>query len=157
MKKLMSLLSLSFLLLAGSFTAQAMDSETLLQSPDRYRVVSTQPDGIVYVDINTIKAIQTMDYPNSIENISCTLYVETYASPLDAMAFQENKLIRQINEYKASLHGNKREDTFTLDADLTSVYTPDGQAQEITADTMQFKQIKSLFINIRRAAAMIRI
>ena len=103
MKKLLSLLSLSFLLLAGSLTSQAMDSDTLLQSPDRYRVVSAQNDSVVYVDINTIQAIQTMDYPNSLENLSCTLYVETYAHPLDAEAYQSGRLIRQINEYKAGL------------------------------------------------------
>lgn len=103
MKKLLSLLSLSFLLLAGSAASQAMDSDTLLQSPDRYRVVSAQNDSVVYVDINTIQAIQTMDYPNSLENLSCTLYVETYAAPLDAEAYQSGRLIRQINEDRKSV------------------------------------------------------
>ena len=144
MKKLLSLLSLSFLLLAGSAASQAMDSDTLLQSPDRYRVVSAQNDSVVYVDINTIQAIQTMDYPNSLENLSCTLYVETYADPLDAEAYQSGRLIRQINEYKASFHANKREQSYSFDSTLTGVYAPDGH------------DVMGTFINIHRAAALIR-
>ena len=142
MKKLLSLLSLSFLLLAGSAASQAMDSDTLLQSPDRYRVVSAQNDSVVYVDINTIQAIQTMDYPNSLENLSCTLYVETYADPLDAEAYQSGRLIRQINEYKASFHANKREQSYSFDSTLTGVYAPDGQSFYVntSADPLRLRE-----------------
>ena len=158
MKKLLSLLSLSFLLLAGSLTSQAMDSNTLLQSPDRYRVVSAQNDSVVYVDINTIQAIQTMDYPNSLENLSCTLYVETYAHPLDAEAYQSGRLIRQINEYKASFHANKREQSYSFDSTLTGVYAPDGQSfyANTSADPLRLRDVMGTFINIHRAAALIR-
>lgn len=145
---------MSSTLLLGCTAVNAMDSETLLHNPSRYRVVSTQPDGIVYVDMDSIKSMQTRDFPNSIENISCTLYVEKYSSTLDAMAFQQNKLIRQINEYTAILHGNKRDNTYELNAELQQVYSPQGEAKEISLDTIQFTNIKGMFINTHRLAAM---
>ena len=109
MKKILAAVAMTGTLLMGCTAVGAMDSTTLLNNPDRYRVVSTQPDGVVYVDMDSIKSMQTRDFPNSIENISCTLYVEKYNSTLDAMAFQQNQVIRQINEYTATLHGNKRD------------------------------------------------
>lgn len=150
MKKIFAFLSLFCLLQAGLFASQAMDSATLLNNPGRYRVIGTQADGVIYSDMNSIQAIQTMDYPNSIENISCTLYVETYASPIDAMTFQNNSLISRINEYTATIYANKRDDSFKIDAQLTNAYTPDGQACDITKNTMRFKNVKDLFINAHR-------
>ena len=152
MKKVLSLLAAASCLVAGAFSAQAMDSATLLNMPGRYRVVSTQGDGVVYVDMDSVKAIQTMDYPNSIENISCVLYVEKYAADIDAAAFQDNRLVRQINEYKAVMNANKREGRFSLTANLVNVYTPDGRPYEIKIDTIQFKDAKTMFINTHRVA-----
>lgn len=154
MKKIIAALVMSSMLLMGCITASAMDSSTLLQNPSRYRVISTQLDGIVYVDMDSIKSMQTRDFPNSIENISCILYVEKYNSTLDAMTFQENKVIRQINEYEATLYGNKQDNTYGLKAELQQVYSPQGQAKEISIDTIQFTNIKDMFINAHRLAAL---
>ena len=108
--------------------------------------------------IPVVPALQTMDYPNSLENLSCTLYVETYADPLDAEAYQSGRLIRQINEYKASFHANKREQSYSFDSTLTGVYAPDGQAFYVntSADPLRLRDVMGTFINIHRAAALIR-
>ena len=82
MKK-MTTLCASLLLALGCLTANAMDSQTLVSNPGRYRVISTSPDGIAYADMDSLRAMQTMDYPNSIENMSFTLYVE-----IDTVQFQ---------------------------------------------------------------------
>ena len=76
MKK-MTTLCASLLLALGCLTANAMDSQTLVNNPSRYRVISTSPDGIVYADMDSLRAMQTMDYPNSIENMNLTLYTES--------------------------------------------------------------------------------
>ena len=76
MKKIISLLAMLCLFLLTSTSVFAMDSDTLLNNPFRYRVLSTQPDGIVYVDMDSIQGLQTMDFPSSLETLSCTLYVE---------------------------------------------------------------------------------
>ena len=144
MKKILTAVAMAGTLLMGCAAVGAMDSTTLLNNPDRYRVVSTQPDGVVYVDMDSIKSMQTRDFPNSIENISCTLYVEKYNSTLDAMTFQQNQVIRQINEYSATLHGNKRDNTYDLKAELLQVYSPQGEAKEISIDTIQFKNYKDM-------------
>ena len=49
MKK-MTTLCASLLLALGCLTANAMDSQTLVSNPGRYRVISTSPDGIAYAD-----------------------------------------------------------------------------------------------------------
>ena len=96
MKK-MTTLCASLLLALGCLTANAMDSQTLVSNPGRYRVISTSPDGIVYADMDSLQAMQTMDYPNSIENMSFTLYVEKYAGIRDDLIFQLGQEIHQIN------------------------------------------------------------
>ncbi len=154
MKKLITLLVMLALMILGSLSASAMDSQTLLENPGRYRVISTQPDGIVYADMNSLQGMQTMDYPNSIENISCVLYVEKYAGTLDAMAFQKGNVIRQISEYQAAFHANKQNDTFQLDTTLTNVYTPQGQAYEIKVDTIRLTQVKDMFIALHRLSGI---
>ena len=70
------------------------------------------------------------------------------------MAFQQNQVIRQINEYTATLHGNKRDNTYDLKAELQQVYSPQGEAKEISIDTIQFKNIKDMFVNTHRLAAL---
>ena len=52
MKK-MTTLCASLLLALGCLTANAMDSQTLVSNPGRYRVISTSPDGIVYADMDS--------------------------------------------------------------------------------------------------------
>lgn len=150
MKKITMLLSLLCLLAFGAFSASAMDSATLLSNPSRYRVISTEPDGIVYVDMDSISGMQTMDYPNSIENINCKLYVEKYNSTIDAMTFMKNQTIRQINEYDASFHANKREGKYEMKANLTNIYKPTGEAYTVKLDTLQWGNTKDMFINLNR-------
>ena len=125
--------------------SQCMDSQTLVNNPSRYRVISTSPDGIVYADMDSLRAMQTMDYPNSIENMSLTLYVEKYAGIRDDLVFQMGQEIHQINEYKAALHANKREGTYDLKADLTKVYRPDGTDYAVKIDTVQFKNVRDMY------------
>ena len=143
MKK-MTTLCASLLLALGCLTANAMDSQTLVSNPGRYRVISTSPDGIVYADMDSLQAMQTMDYPNSIENMSFTLYVEKYAGIRDDLVFQMGQEIHQINEYKAALHANKRKGTYDLKADLTKVYRPDGTDYAVKIDTVQFKNVRDM-------------
>ncbi len=154
MKKSALILAMASTFLMGCAAAGAMDSATLLQNPARYRIVSTQADGIVYVDTESIQSMQTRDFPSSLETISCTLYVEKYNSRPDAMAFQQNRLIRQINEYSAVLHGNKRDNAYELTAELQHVYDPDGAAKEIRIDMIQFQHIRSMFITMHRLASL---
>lgn len=154
MKKLTMLFSLLCLLAFGAVSASAMDSQTLLSNPDRYRVISTEPDGIVYADMDTISGMQTMDYPNSIENINCKLYVEKYNSTIEAMTFMKGQTIRQINEYDASFHANKREGQYNFNANLTNVYKPTGEAYTVKLDTLQWGNVKDMFISMNRLAKL---
>lgn len=101
MKRQITLATLLCTLALGAFSASAMDSQTLLQNPSRYRVVSTQPDGIVYVDTDSLRSMQTRDYPSSIENISAKLYVERYNPTITDMTFEQGQTISQIDEYTA--------------------------------------------------------
>lgn len=154
MKKITSLLAMLCLTLCASISSFAMDSNTLLNDPVRYRVLSTQPDGIVYVDMDSLNGLQTMDFPNSLETISCTLYVEKYSSTLDAMAIQRNKTIHQINEYTADFHADKVKGTYTVSPKLTNVYTAQGKPYEVKVDTFQFTRIKDTFINLYRLSGL---
>lgn len=154
MMKKMTTLCASLLLALGCLTANAMDSQTLVNNPSRYRVISTSPDGIVYADMDSLRAMQTMDYPNSIENMSLTLYVEKYAGIRDDLVFQMGQEIHQINEYKAALHANKREGTYDLKADLTKVYRPDGTDYAVKIDTVQFKNVRDMYTALHHFAAL---
>lgn len=153
MKKITTLCA-SLLLALGCLTANAMDSQTLVSNPGRYRVISTSPDGIAYADMDSLRAMQTMDYPNSIENMSFTLYVEKYAGIRDDLIFQLGQEIHQINEYKAALHANKREGTYDLKADLTNVYHTDGTAYSVKIDTVQFQNIRDMYTALHHFAAL---
>ncbi len=154
MKKITSLLAVLCLFLLASTSAFAMDSNTLLNNPSRYRVLSTQPDGIVYVDMDSIQGLQTMDFPSSLETLSCTLYVEKYSSTLDAMAIQRNKTIHQINEYTADFHADKVKGAYTVSTKLTNVYTAQGKPYEVKVDTFQFTRVKDTFINLYRLSVL---
>ena len=154
MKKIISLLTMFCLSIFVSTSAFAMDSDTLLNNPFRYRVLSTQLDGIVYVDMDSLQGLQTMDLPSSLETISCTLYVEKYGSPLDAMAIQRNKTIHQINEYSADFHADKVKGVYTVSSKLNNVYTANGQPYEVKVDTVQWKHVKDMFIQLYRLSIL---
>lgn len=154
MKKLKAILALCSVLACSSVSAMAMDSDTLQNNPFRYRVVSTQPDGIVYMDMDSVQALQTRDLPSSIENISCTLYVEKYAKKIDAMAFQQNQLISQISEYKADIHANKVENKYIMDADFQAAYTADGKKMDVKKDSLRIKQMKAFYLYAHRLVAL---
>ena len=154
MKKLTMLFSLLCILAFDAVTANAMDSQTLLSNPDRYRVISTEPDGIVYVDMDSISGMQTMDYPNSIENINCKLYVEKYNNTIDAMTFMKGQTIRQINEYDAAFHANKLEGQYAFNANLTNVYKPTGEAYTVKIDMLQWGNVKDMFISMNRLSKL---
>mgnify|MGYP006926044344 FL=1 len=154
MKKLKTILACCSVFALTSISAMAMDSNTLQNNPARYRVVSTQPDGIVYMDMDSVQAMQTRDLPSSIENISCTLYVEKYAKKIDAMAFQKNQLISQISEYKADIHANKVKETYQMDADFQKAYTADGNALDEKKDTLHIKNMKAFYMYAHRLIAL---
>lgn len=154
MKKLKCLLAMCSLVALSSVSAMAMDSTTLQQNPTRYRVVSTQPDGIVYMDMDSVQALQTRDLPSSLENISCTLYVEKYAKKIDAMAFQQNQLIRQISEYKADINANKVKDTYQMDVDFQKAYAADGSVLKEKKDTLRIKNMKEFYMYAHRLVAL---
>lgn len=113
MKRQITLATLLCTLALGAFSASAMDSQTLLQNPSRYRVVSTQPDGIVYVDTDSLRSMQTRDYPSSIENISAKLYVERYNPTITDMTFEQGQTISQIDEYTANFATDKNGKIYT--------------------------------------------
>lgn len=154
MKKLLAALAIAGAALMNAAPSSAIGSAELLNQPERYRVIGVQNDAVIYADTASMRAIQTMDYPGSIENISCTLYAETYAASIDDMAFHEGRLVSRINEYDAVFHANKQQGEFSLDARLTGAYKPDGQAYEIAVDTIIFQNIRDLFINAHRAAML---
>lgn len=154
MKKLKVVLALCSALVCGSVSAMAMDSATLQNNPSRYRVVSTQPNGIIYMDMDSVQALQTRDLPSSIENISCTLYVEKYAKKIDAMAFQQNQLISQINEYKADIYANKVENKYLMDADFQAAYTSEGKKLEGKKDKLRINHMKNFYMYAHRLVAL---
>lgn len=108
--------------------SMAMDPATLLSDPARYRPVYAEGDQTIYADVETLRSMQSRDFPGSIENISVTLYVESYVADPDAMDFEEGHLVSSIDEYSAVVHGNKREGVYTLQKKLTASY--DGQGKE---------------------------
>lgn len=154
MKKQITLAALLCTLALGAFSAHAMDGQTLLQNPSRYRVVSTQPDGIVYVDMESLRSIQTRDYPSSIENIAATLYVERYNPVIDDMTFEKGQTFTQIDEYTAKLHGQKHEDVYEIASTLTKTYAEDGTVVSTTSKPTTFQNVKHLFISLSRLAGL---
>lgn len=126
MKKIYGAL-LAALALSASGTASAMDQETLLADPARYRVIYADEREAVYADMDTALAMSSRDYPGSIENISFTMYVESFAKKPDAMAFQKEETVDCIQEYEATLYGNKAKDEYDLEKKLSAVYSRDGE------------------------------
>lgn len=155
MKTHFTLAALLCTLALGAVSASAMDSQTLLHNPDRYRVVSTQPTGIVYVDMDSLSSMQSRDYPSSIENISAKLYVEKYNPTITDMTFEQGQTITQIDEYTAQVHGQKNDNVYAYETTLDASYTPDGK--ELTPLSTQvvppaFHDVPHLFLNLSRLA-----
>lgn len=141
------------LLLALPGTGMAMDSQTLLADPARYRVISAGEDEVVYADVQTLFGQQTMDYPGSIENLKFTMYVESYKEKADAFDFERDQLVTEIREFRVELHANKREKVYEMKKSLAGTYDSKGErklpesfrkAYRIDADA------EELYINLYR-------
>ena len=149
-----------FALLAGlslSSSAFAMDGETLISHPERYRVVYADAHETAYVDMESLFGQQTMDYPSSLENVSFTLYVETYKDAPDPFDFENGTLISSIREFKVDISADKRENHYTMDHALLAKYDAKGAAlpcyesvKEIPAASRIPGDAKGLYLRIKR-------
>ncbi|GEM_PF-257672 len=155
MKKLYSLM-LAGLVLAAPGAAMAMDSAALLAHPDQYRVIYAGEDEVIYADMDTVRGIQTMDFPNSIENMHFKMYVESYKDKVNAMDFAKDNLVTQIREFDAGLYVNKNEKSYKMELKLDGVYDARGAAipskdQEETGDALKIRaKAKDLYMNLYR-------
>lgn len=104
----------------------AMDSETLLSHPARYRVVYADEEQAVYADKESIRAMATRDYPGSIENMSAVFYVEIYKPRRDAMDFENGSLVERIDEYTVRLSGNKMKGLYSVEKTFSASYDSAG-------------------------------
>lgn len=154
MKQIKAAIAACVLTIAGAMSALAMDSDTLQQNPYRYRVVGTQPGSVLYMDLDSIQAMQTRDMPSSIETISCTMYAETYDDHIDAMTFEQGQLVKQINEYKTVIHADKVEDTYDIEADFQKAYTAKGQSLDSQAEVLCVKNKKDVYIYAHRLISL---
>lgn len=162
MKKLYSLM-LAGLVLAAPNAAMAMDSAPLLANPAKYRVVAAGEDEVVYADLSTLTAIQTMDFPNSVENMHFKMYVESYRDKVNAMDFARDNLVTSIREFDAGLYVNKNTKSYNLETRLCAVYKADGEALK-ALDPKEAKEAKEaeklrvkaqdLYMNLSRMSRM---
>lgn len=141
--------------------AMAMDSETLLSDPARYRVISAGDEEVVYADMTTLSGQQTLDYPGSIENMEVTLYVESYKEHPDAFDFARNTLVSGIREFRVKIHADKREGEYAMKKELTAFYdgkgvkkTPESflKAYRIDADAEELYLMLSRLERLRAAS-----
>ena len=142
MKKLYSLM-LAGLVLAAPTAAMAMDSAELLSHPAKYRVIAAGEDEVVYADLSTLTAIQTMDFPNSVENMHFKMYVESYRDKVNAMDFARDNLVTSIREFDAGLYVNKNTKSYNLETRLAAVYDAKGEAVK-TLDPKEAKEAEKL-------------
>ncbi len=155
MKKLYSLLAAG-LLLAAPGAARAMDQAALLADPGRYRVIYAGEDEVIYADMTSVRSIQTMDFPNSIENAHFKMYVESYKDKVDAMDFAKGGLVTQIREFDAGLYVNKNKKSYKLETKLDAVYDAAGAAipakdLEETGDAVKIRaKAEDLYKNLYR-------
>lgn len=151
MKKVYSIV-LAGLALFPLFSSAAMGSVELLGNPAKYRVVYAGEDEVVYVDMDTFQGMQTMDYPNSIENLKFTMYVESYRDKIGAIDFAENNLVEKIREYDVTLHVNKKDNSMTMETTLSEAYSADGEI--LSADALGEEGLiakdKDLYANLYR-------
>lgn len=159
MKKLYSLM-LAGLVLAAPTAAMAMDSAELLSHPAKYRVIAAGEDEVVYADLSTLTAIQTMDFPNSVENMHFKMYVESYRDKVNAMDFARDNLVTSIREFDAGLYVNKNTKSYNLETRLAAVYDAKGEAVK-TLDPKEAKEAEKLrvkaedlYMNLSRMTRM---
>lgn len=159
MKKLYSLM-LAGLVLAAPTAAMAMDSAELLSHPAKYRVIAAGEDEVVYADLSTLTAIQTMDFPNSVENMHFKMYVESYRDKVNAMDFARDNLVTSIREFDAGLYVNKNTKSYNLETRLAAVYDANGEAVK-TLDPKEAKEAEKLrvkaedlYMNLSRMTRM---
>ena len=100
---------------------------------------------------------QTMDYPSSLENVSFTLYVETYKDAPDPFDFENGTLISSIREFKVDISADKRENHYTMDHALLAKYDDKGASlpcyesvKEIPAASRIPGDAKGLYLRIKR-------
>lgn len=159
MKKLYSLM-LAGLVLAAPTAAMAMDSAELLSHPAKYRVIAAGEDEVVYADLSTLTAIQTLDFPNSVENMHFKMYVESYRDKVNAMDFARDNLVTSIREFDAGLYVNKNTKSYNLETRLAAVYDAKGEAVK-TLDPKEAKEAEKLrvkaedlYMNLSRMTRM---
>lgn len=159
MKKLYSLM-LAGLVLAAPTAAMAMDSAELLSHPAKYRVIAAGEDEVVYADLSTLTAIQTMDFPNSVENMHFKMYVESYRDKVNAMDFARDNLVTSIREFDAGLYVNKNTKSYNLETRLAAVYDAKGEAVK-ALDPKEAKEAEKLrvkaedlYMNLSRMSRM---
>ncbi len=149
-----------FALLAGlslSSSVFAMDAETLISQPERYRVIYAQGNETIYADMESLSGQQTMDYPSSLENVSFTAYVETYKEALDPFDFENKTLISSIREFKVDISADKRENHYTMDRALLAKYDAKGNPlpcyeslKELAASSKLPGEAKELYVRLKR-------
>ena len=147
MKKKILTALMAAMMIGGA--AQAMDSATLMETPARYSVLFADADRRIYADLDTVSAMQTMDYPGSIENVSFTLYAEVYKEHADVFDFSRGDLIREIREFKVELYADRRERHYGMK--LTPVLVYNAKGDDITKDSGDFKlraSAKELYYNL---------
>lgn len=159
MKKMYSLM-LAGLVLAAPTAAMAMDSAELLSHPAKYRVIAAGEDEVVYADLSTLTAIQTMDFPNSVENMHFKMYVESYRDKVNAMDFARDNLVTSIREFDAGLYVNKNTKSYNLETRLAAVYDAKGEAVK-ALDPKEAKEAEKLrvkaedlYMNLSRMTRM---
>ena len=144
MKRLLITLSMAAALLFPA-AAGAMDAKTLLENPERYRVVETAANSVIYVDTESLMGIETADLPSSLQNIYCTLYVMDIAVRPTAADYQENKLTTGILEYDAHIWSDKTRGKYKiLSSTLKGAFDADGKASENNRP-LKIKSAKGLF------------
>ncbi len=142
----------SILMLAGLFagTGEAMDSETLLKNPARYPVIYATEKMRIYADMETVSAMQTMDYPSSIENVSFTLYAESFKKNADAFDFARGDLVTQIRECKVELAADRREKHYEMTTTPVAVYDAKGERLTGGGDMKLGASAKEIYYNLSR-------
>lgn len=147
MKKKILTALMAAMLVGGA--AQAMDSATLLTSPTRYPVLYADANTRIYADVRTMSAMQTMDYPGSIENVSFTLYVEIFKEHADVFDFSRGDLVKKIREFKAEVYADRRERHYGMKLTPVAVYNAAGEEQPAEEGTVKLRaSAKELYYNL---------
>lgn len=143
-----TILALTIAIAALSGTAFAINADTILLLPGRYRIVEITDQAITFVDAPTLKISESRDYPSSVGNISGRFYVMDTVKNPTAMNFQKSELVTGIREYDVQLFGNKQTGDFkVMDAKLKQVFTADGESSDSKQDFIT-KSPKQLFTNL---------